>query len=482
MKQLISMISALVLCLILCSCSGRQNPVTETSPTEIISPEIVHLTKEEMLDISKRINKPDIENILNDHNFAKSLVGSVYTFDGIVYSIESDYAAIGFSIKDGEVAFEPALNTIAAEVYLSVEELSSIEVLQKVSFVGELSDVKINEENTIQMFFDTAAIKSDRFESLGKLKEQIPDYESNTWSIAFPDRKELGVVTFAHAVDFYKGSMVSYSYKIKNGECLDAQLLTPDGEWLSNAPYDPFLDDMPEILDMAPPKLSFAEVQNMVAQNMSLDDVADRIDTLADLLQYLHQRGYTVDNGDLHFRYGEYEWSVNRSAETVLENNMGNCGGGSNLVNYILRDDFDEQGYVQEVANQGGHIYNYFMRDGMYYFFDLTQIRMSEHRTSYNIFATDDPQKFSDYYIGDNHKRKNAESPSHLLLQYMYECEGSHFPIGWGNERTVLNMPYGNILPKQYENIITILFVDEGVSGPVFVNAPEQNRWPEEAQ
>ena len=246
--------------------------------------------------------------------------------------------------------------------------------------------------------------------------------------------------------------------------------------------YDPILDNWPEMIAMAHPQLSMDEVQEMVASNLSLEEVADKIATPADLVQYLYQKGYTTDNGDLHFDYGGYEWSVNRSAKTVFANNMGNCGGGSNLVNYILRGDFDAQGYVCESANQGGHVYNYFKQDGVYYFLDLTEIvRMGEYRRGHKVFATKDPQEFSDNYIGENHRSEASDAPHYLLFQYMYEYEGDHLPKGSGNERTVLNRPYSNVLPAQYENVTTILYVEEGMSGAVYAEAPAKSLWPGEA-
>jgi hypothetical protein len=100
--------------------------------------------------------------------------------------------------------------------------------------------------------------------------------------------------------------------------------------------YDPILDFYDDVLKIMPPQYSSVEIQEMIDQNLSLDEVAEKISTPADLVQFLYRRGFRSSNGSITFDYGGYNWSVNRTAQTVFDQNAGNCGGGSNLVNYIL--------------------------------------------------------------------------------------------------------------------------------------------------
>lgn len=250
--------------------------------------------------------------------------------------------------------------------------------------------------------------------------------------------------------------------------------------------YSPVLNkyNIPE--GLGKPQHSEDEIREMIENNLTLDQVAEKISTLADLIQYLYLKDYgkvVVSVGDLSFKWGGYEWSVNRSAQTVFEENYGNCGGGSNLVNYILRGDYDSQGYVGESANGGGHIYNYFEEDGVYYFFDLTQVvgpANNYFQNPYEIFATTSPQEFSDHYIGKNHEYTSLENGNgpYLLLQFMYEYEGDHLPKGWKNEFTYGDYWYANILPIEYQSATTVLYVEEGFAAPVFVESPPHDVWP----
>ena len=281
--------------------------------------------------------------------------------------------------------------------------------------------------------------------------------------------------------DNYNGT-IEYDGKefyVKNG-----QLAGPT----DSINYDPVIDHYQIPAGLGLPQYNVDEIQQMIADNLSLDEVASRIATYADLIQYLHQKNYVMDTrGDLKFAYEKYQFHVNRSAQTVFNDNSGNCGGSSNLVNYILRGDYDSQGYVQESGEQGGHIYNFFLSDGIYYFADLTQIVGPEnaYHHNYTIYTANDPQEFSNWYIGMNHKYCAANAGPYLIFQYLYPYDGDHRPIGSTEDTsdlTLTNYPYHHYLPKSLEPIATILFVDDRYEGAIFVEDPPLELWPKEAK
>ena len=291
---------------------------------------------------------------------------------------------------------------------------------------------------------------------------------------------------------------VSETFKIlfvdESGELSVKEHLQPQSPQTSIPPiqqighdYDPVIDFYQIPKGLGSPQYTVDEIKQMIADNLTLDEVAEKISTVADLVQYLHQKEYGkihVKDGDLSFNWGKYNWHVNRSAQVVYENNEGNCGGGSNLVNYILRGDYDEQGFVQQAANTGGHIYNYFKDNGVYYFMDLIQIVQSGDycQSGYRIYSTSTPKEFSDYYIGNNLKRYNESDEKYLLLHYMYPYDGSHLPIGRSEYKTICGTPYNGILPKEIENQVTILYLNESAPQPKFVKSPPQSEWPKEAR
>lgn len=249
--------------------------------------------------------------------------------------------------------------------------------------------------------------------------------------------------------------------------------------------YDPIIDYYDIPFELGHPQYNVDEIQQMIQDNLTLDEVAAKLSTLADVIQYLHQKGYGESGGDLEVEYSNIEWHLSRSAQTVFSENRGNCGGGSNLINYILRGDFDEQGYVQESSNEGGHIYNYFKQDGVYYFFDMVQIVHGgdyAHK-SYQVFEASDPQEFSNQHIRKNHATLESDAPKYRLFQYMYAWEGSSLPVGCNSQcKTVLGRSLMNILSGEIERSATILYVAEDKYAPVFREAPPKELWPANAR
>ena len=328
------------------------------------------------------------------------------------------------------------------------------------------------------MVFYSAVIESDRFKYFGEIKELNTDYEPNTWNVQFTST-DVKAITFAHSVTATNGKNYYYSYKEINGRCIDGYYLGPDDELVA---YDPVLFNWPDIIQMKHPELTLEEVQEMIAQDLTLDEVAEKVDTLGDAIQYLHQKGYVFGNRDILVRYGICNWSVSRSARQVFEDNMGDCGGGSNLLNYLLSGDFEEQGYVLYSWNQMGHVTNYFVQDGLYYFFDLAEISCCgyENYNRYKMFVTDDPQKFADSEVGSNHRTFKPDSSDYLLFLGMYAWEGSRLPIAFGNYNHK-GWPTKHYQPKQYEDIIRVLHA-EGIGMPIFADAPGKDRWPKLAQ
>lgn len=259
----------------------------------------------------------------------------------------------------------------------------------------------------------------------------------------------------------------------------------PEPEALKRATnYDPIIDYYQIPFELGYPQYNVDEIQQMIKDELTLNEVAEKISTLADLVQYLHQKKYMGTNGDLQFQYNGDNWFLNRSARVVFQENEGNCGGNSNLANYILRGDFDSQGYVAETANQGGHIYNYFVVDGTYYFCDFVQIIMdgNYNQRSYRVYETTDPQQFSDSYIQENHARRGQRDPRHLIVQYMYAYNGDHVPGSDGVEETILGYPCSNVLSNEIKDSVTILYAEDGYPALTFLDAPSWQFWPEEAQ
>ena len=466
MKRYLSWIILLVFCALLCSCETSSDIVETTIPTEAIvettPAELPRLTKDEMLALAIQM---DVEEISNDS--LNGLIGNVYTFDGVIESIQADHAIVSLSPADA-----------TAEVYLSPDELSSVVVKQKVTFVG-----RVDEVNADGIICYSTAIARDRFKYYGEIVDLNPEYAPNTYNLKFSST-DLRTVTFTCSLEAYVGEYHYYSYKEIDGRYVDAYLMGKNGEMIT---YDPYLLNFPEIIEMSQPEFTMGEIQDMIALGLTLDEVAAKISTLADVVQYLNQKGFVYEGGDIHFRYGVCTWSVNKSAQIAFDENAGNCGSGSNLVNYILRGDFEEQGYFKLGWNAMGHIINYFKQNGQYYLFDHTYVT-NEYYAIPNgsaISVTDDMQQFADQYIESNNVKFKFESPEHIVYLGMYAYEDNHLPGGYGNIQQsgyAKGWPRTYYHPKQYEDMIHILYWDKESVDIIYVDAPDKSIWPEKAR
>ena len=231
MKKTISLLLALVMCLSLCACGGR-NDAPETS-VETTAPEEVKMSKDEMLNVAIPLTRDDLDKSISNIAFAKTLIGNTYTFGGEVYSVAEDHAVVTFHITDEKGAYGTAANVMVANLYLPLDELVSLENQQGLNFVGQLEDVGTHEESipgwgtetVTDMVFKNIAIVSDRFERTGTLRSRNASYGEDAWNIKFPDSDYLGVVHFRDDVSAYQGKEITYSYKITSDGCVDAYIV-----------------------------------------------------------------------------------------------------------------------------------------------------------------------------------------------------------------------------------------------------------------
>ena len=327
------------------------------------------------------------------------------------------------------------------------------------------------------------------FEDAAWLHRVKKDYVSDTnldalrKKLAAARPRPVGITVTSKAITMYQSGELAPNYDPGAGAFTQEESPVNHSAKTKGG-YNSIIDFYRIPASSGKPQYSEEEIKEMVAADLTLDEAAEKLSTLADVVQYLYLRGYLSESGELKVSYSGYEWGVNRSPHVVFDNNIGNCGGSSNLVNYLLRNDYDEQGYVHEASNDGGHVYNYFKKDGVYYFCDMMEVIYEEGTYSnrgYTVYATENPIDFSEYHIGEVKRYNTSDSSFYIRLHYMYPCEGSHRPVA-GNMGLVIYTPYPNILSKEIENTITILYLDAPEYAPIFVDAPPVDLWPEEAQ
>ena len=229
------------------------------------------------------------------------------------------------------------------------------------------------------------------------------------------------------------------------------------------------------------PQYTKEQIDQWVAQGLTVEQWAEKIKVPADAVQLLNAINYREelynDNVCFFDDKTKVNWIGIWNAQEVFAHRSGNCGGTSNIINFLLSGDFDDQGYVESTSANGGHIFNYFVSDGIYVFCDFVGIPGSAGFGNGRTYAADtheyisrvtsSPQEFGDWYLNDgyfSHEFDDFNSEGYLYHLFMYSCDGAKLPKGFidGSEPTKFNNFVNNILPKSNEDDYIIFYEREG--------------------
>jgi len=219
------------------------------------------------------------------------------------------------------------------------------------------------------------------------------------------------------------------------------------------------------------------EIRQMIDDGLTLEELADKFTNLYEVQLFLQEAGIKMSGGDIKQRMDGILWHFNDSPEVVFRQRYGDCGSGSSLINYLLRGDYDEQGYLQQAQGRGGHVSNYFRSGDRYYIYDWTRITVD----SFDVMIADSLKEYSDAYIRGTHAIEGADGDHRILLLYAYPYEGNQRPQGDG-PKGPFGLPTLSIVPTEIQDMVTVLYMDGEQYAPIFVEAPPVSQWPKDAQ
>ena len=163
------------------------------------------------------------------------------------------------------------------------------------------------------------------------------------------------------------------------------------------------------------------EAQALVGK--SPEEIREKVKTVGDVLAFLIASDMKVVSGDIHIQSGGYDWSYNRSAATVISENGGNCGGISNLVNYLIYGKYEEVGFIHwsGLPGTGGHIINYIKHGGKYYAYDFQQWIGHKNGTNsdFPIVALEKMEDFTEF----------IRQYQDIVIMISHTSAGTHLPI-----------------------------------------------------
>ncbi len=160
MKRTISLIMALVLCLLMCACGGGNDTLDTTeTPTETTAPTETEMTKAEMLASALQVQIHEINNA-SVENLAKAKMDycdKVLEIKGQISKIAEDYVVIGNA-------------DYVVNVYLPLEELATLQAFQQVTIVGQTTDAIIKSGFGGHYQMRIAYLVTDRYEFEGVIQ------------------------------------------------------------------------------------------------------------------------------------------------------------------------------------------------------------------------------------------------------------------------------------------------------------------------
>ncbi len=284
----------------------------------------------------------------------------------------------------------------------------------------------------------------------------------------------------------YKGQKTVFRWVVKRGA---ASVQHPYGN--AAVPGSLSKSESETLLKVfAATKYSDSEIAALAKENLTLEEAAAKISTVQDAVNYLMAKDYDMKysyNSCMY--YNGVEWSNTLSSEFTFRENAGTCGGTSNLMNRLLEGDYDSQGYVNLCQSEGGHIFNYFEKDGLYYYCDFVgppegpfHDNQESHKYGYFLCMMDSPEAFAEYYIGNDPEFNDIASAFYLIDLVCYERDGKDkVPGGFreGGKLTPLGNPTGTIFSDEVKDDLKILFLRKGYE-ITFAKAAAKELWPPE--
>ncbi len=158
----------------------------------------------------------------------------------------------------------------------------------------------------------------------------------------------------------------------------------------------------------------------------------EAISTVYEALQLYQIGGFYSSDDNIRMREDGVNWEHHKPGYDAVRTNTGCCATDSNWLNYLLREDYEEVGFIATSQRDGsGHIYNYLKEDGFYYFIDLTHYRTDWIATAVEDGDMDSYYR-SDFVLGNIHKAQSVQAfvdyvqwafgdPPGLMFQYRAE-------------------------------------------------------------
>ena len=137
----------------------------------------------------------------------------------------------------------------------------------------------------------------------------------------------------------------------------------------------------------------------------------EEISSLYEALQLFQISNFASADDNVRIAENKLDWEHHKPGYDAVRTNEGCCATDSNWLNYILRNDYEQVGFLAySQKDGGGHILNYLYQDEYYYFIDLTHYRTDFLDSSAPETGNKEDYRKSDFIAGNLHKAVSPEA------------------------------------------------------------------------
>lgn len=331
-----------------------------------------------------------------------------------------------------------------------------------------LCETKILETNGVGFEIEEIAvfvydISSDIFiediSPLPKMQDRyVPAYQSISYTSGCPwNNPQYEIIVVAgtddngHALEFY-GVIERMALPI---DAIVSVAPTYDTHNLRhNAEYE--IEVAEDVWWVPAVSLGATQYTNMQIAQLVSDTPEDKqafVRTLYEALQLFQISNFSSGDDNVHLKENNIIWEHHKPGYDAVRTNTGCCATDTNWLNYLLKGDYPEVGYLAWSQTDGsGHIINYILYDGYYYFIDLTH-----YRTDYTESCAVESGALSDYersdfITGNLHKTSSVDAYIHYILEqfnnppalfFLYQAENC-MPVASVSTRDGMKILYPN--------------------------------------
>ena len=169
-------------------------------------------------------------------------------------------------------------------------------------------------------------------------------------------------------------------------------------------------------------RYSNADIHGMLSA--SPEEKQQNISILYEALQLFQIGNFLPSSDNVRIFENGIDWEHHKPGYHAVRTNTGCCATVSNWLRYILDGDYEDVGFLATSERNGsGHVYNYILQDGWYYFIDLTHYCAYDPSMTAEETGKLSSYRNSDIILGNIHKTKDVQS----YVDYMQQSS-SNFP------------------------------------------------------